>query len=55
MVVWAADGDDADRQQQKTERAKRRALGSSLMRELRSEHDDAPHEIHVSDRHAALT
>jgi len=51
LPVWYSDGDEswADKQQRVLERARKRALGSSVMQELQEEYFDRPSEVSHRD------
>ena len=51
LPVWNSDGDEswADKQQRVLERARKRALGTSVMQELQEEYFDRPSEVSHRD------
>lgn len=54
MRSLVSDETEAEREQKRLDRAKRRALSSSVIRELKEQYSDAPEEIRDS-RHPHVT
>lgn len=54
MGFYHADETEAEREQKRLEKAKRRALSSSVIRELKEQYSDAPEEIRDA-RHPHVT